>query len=232
MLSIMHMKNRIICNIVLYMCCMMNAHVHAIGDSMNIRYEVHRGPIDEPYLPRLKEFDATLFREYPYLFIPTPEHEAWYWHALSTPSTILVLAYDGETIVGALVGIATEENLGHGRTLSKHASFSEEHSFYLPWVAVDAAYQHQGIGRSLLSECERAAHEQGYTQMYLATVMRSKRHPFKPHEAFDPDNIWRRQGYIPAQLYEVWMWPTRVGVPGNEIIASVDNMVQFWHKAL
>lgn len=197
-----------------------------------IRYEVHHGLIEEKYIPQLLKFDRNIFCDYPYLFVVTPEYESWYWAAVSTPTTILVLAFDGDVIIGELVAHSVEEEEGRSHVISKHSEYKPKQCLYMTSIAVEKTYQRQGIARQLIKHYENAGREHGYTESYHMAIVRSKGHPFEPVDKFDLDHVWERLGFTPVGIYESWLWLTRVGKPGDESIATIDNMVQYWHKKI
>ena len=201
----------------------------------DLRYEVHCGPISEHYLPQLKKFDKELFFEFPYLFVTTPEYEAVYWSAVSTPTTILILAYDQDTIIGAMVALSVDEKgEGHAEAVSQHAHYRPGKCINLAWIAVEKAYQRNGVANALVKVGEKVALAAGYTDAYMITVVRSQDHPLRPKTGFvfTPDIVCQRAGCQLTGIHELWQWPTRCGVPGNEYVATIDNMVQYWHKQI
>jgi len=94
-------------------------------------------------------------------------------------------------------------------------------------------HRNQGIARTMVNLCEKQASSIGYTDAYLITVVRSDNHPLRPTDnILDHDNIWTSLGYIKTSIYELWLWPTRCGTLNQECVATIDNMVQYWHKKL
>lgn len=200
--------------------------------SANIRYEIHHGQMSEEHIQQLYPLNRELLHEYPYLSAGTLEYFNELWHSVLPPNTMLVLAYDVDTIVGALIAFSADEPYGCAHIINQHQNYRPGKSFYIALAMVIKPYQRRGIARQLLQLCEIAAHEQGYTEIYLQTVVRSKDHPLKPDNALDLDTIWSRLGFHKTNLYEIYNWPTRCGVPGNEFIAPIDNAGQYWHKQL
>lgn len=83
---------------------------------------------------------------------------------------------------------------------------------------------------ALIDLFHNVARKQGYSDSYLATVVRSSNHPFKPANFPDINKVHECLGFVRTNIYELWLWPTRCGVPENERIALIDNMVQYWHN--
>ena len=62
-----------------------------------------------PYLPDLAQLRITVFRDFPYLYDGTREYEEKYLQTyLNTDEIIIVLALDGEKVIGASTGLPME----------------------------------------------------------------------------------------------------------------------------
>lgn len=214
------------------MCCtaVMGATSMVLDASMH--YEVHQGKISEEHIQRLYPLNQELLQEWPYLSAGTLEFYNEAWHSMLPSSVTLVLAYDADKIVGALIAFSADGPYGCAHVIDQHKNYRPGKSFYIALAMVIKPYQRRGIARKLLHFCEAAACEQGYPEMYLLTVVRSKEHPLKPDNAFDPNIVWERLGFSRIKLYEVYNWPTRCGVPGNEFAEPIDNTSQYWHKGI
>jgi len=88
-----------------------------------VHYEVHQGPIPNKFLHTLSLLDRQLYFEFPYLYAATDEYEEWYWNALSTPTTLLITAFEGDEMVGVLVALSVEEEEGHKPVVSQHTAY-------------------------------------------------------------------------------------------------------------
>jgi GNAT superfamily N-acetyltransferase len=191
-----------------------------------IRYEIHRGPLSKEHVEMLKHYDPGMWYDYPYLLAATPEYEEEYWHEVSTPSTILVLAYNKKNnFAGAVVAYSVNEPGGHVGDF-----YAPGKNLYISWVGVLKEYQRKGIARKLMAMCESEAEQQKYTDAYLMTVVRSEGHPMKTENATNLDAVFSRLGYKPMGVYKVWNWPTRCSKEGKEYAADIDNMVKYWRK--
>ncbi len=197
----------------------------------NIRYEIHHGALSERHIAELLPLRLTVFYDYPYLFSSTPEHETKRWKAIpQQDSIILVLAYNNDTLVGGLLAYA--EDPAHHPVVSQLPNYNSSGSLYLELIMVVPTHQNRGIEREMLSIFEPDARNRGYTDIYDITVVRSQHHPFGIENTHDEILIYQNMGFKQMHLYDVWNWPTRCGVPGNEFVAPIDNMVQYWHKKL
>lgn len=197
--------------------------------SAEVSYEMHYGPISAQHREQLLPLRSTLFHDYPYLYVSNCEREAVLWDVLSRKSTLLALAYDNRELVGAVIALGIGDDNEHV-VLQQHRAFHEGCCLEIAMIMVAKRYQRRGIARKLVGSIEATARSQGYTDLYGITVVRSANHPLKPEVFANLDDICSHLGGTPTGLTAAWNWPTRCGMPGNEIVAPVDNMVQYWHK--
>lgn len=196
----------------------------------DIRYELHHGPISTQHREELYPLRSQLFYDFPYLYCSNPERESTLWDKLSKESTILSLAYDDNQLVGAVIALGIDE--GEHMLLRKHPAYKQGTALEIDMVMIMKSHQRRGIARELLRRFQEDAQALGYTDVYGITVVRSPQHPLKPQEYLDLYLIWSSMGGTPTGLIAPWNWPTRCGTPGHEFVAPIDNMVQYWHKAL
>lgn len=203
---------------------------HSI-DVTPIRYEIHYGALSDKHIAELVPLRLELFYGYPYLYVGNPEREAHHWKNMPADGTVIVLAYDGAMLVGAV--LAYNEDATKHKSLAQHADYQPGTCLHLDLIMIVKTHRSLSAARELLKQFEAAARARGYTDVYGITVVRSNNHPLKPERSLELHAIGSRLGgFKPLPLYEVWNWPTRCGTPGNEFVAPVDNMVQYWHKKI
>jgi GNAT superfamily N-acetyltransferase len=193
-----------------------------------IRIAAFTGKEAEPYLPELSRLRVEVFREYPYLYDGSLElgYEAEYLQSfLKAPDFILVIAFDGDQIVGVSSALPlfheSEEIkapwLTGGDDLSK--------VFYLSESVLKKEYRGQGIGVRFFEERERWARQKGYKLVTFCAVVRPANHPLKPRGYQPLDAFWRRRGYQKKAGYTCTMNWKQI----NESEES-KNILQFWSK--
>jgi hypothetical protein len=198
--------------------------------SHQIRYEVHCGTISEKHIQELMPLRLQLFYGYPYLFSGNAEEESHRWKSTPQNSTILVLAYDADALVGAL--LAYTDDASHYPALKKLPQYNPQSSLYIEFTMVIPRYERREIARELFKLFEAEASRKGYTDAYDITVIRSQHHPLKSENDIDCDIDGREWGLQKTHIYEPLVWATRCGTPGNEFVTRIDNMVEYWHKQL
>lgn len=197
----------------------------------DIRYEMYYGRLSDEHIVALIPLRLELFYDYPYFYVGSPERELRNWKNMPSESMVSVLAYDGDCLVGAV--LAYDEDAAKHPSVAQHHAYQLGKCLHLDLIMISKTHRRHGTARELLRRFEQDAITRGYTNVYGITVVRSNNHPLKPERPLDLSAIGPRLGgFTPLPLYEVWNWPTRVGVPGNEFVASIDNMVQYWHKTL
>jgi hypothetical protein len=199
-----------------------------------ITYEVYRGMEATRHVHHWPPLSVALTYDYPYLYVGKAEDENI--EQFATDGTILVLVRADEKVVGIAIGTPVDSAKGDSIYMEKFITQDEHYhrgsAIYIVEVLVDKPYQHQGIMQTMAQLFEQTACEMGYTDMYGVTVERSGNHPFKTDDAPDLDVIWSNLGAQKTQLAKPANWPTRCGIPGNECVARVDNMLRLWHKSV
>lgn len=179
-------------------------------------------------IPALSDLRIRVFRGWPYLYDGTAEYEAAYLaDFIREPGSVLVVAQDGDMIVGAataspMVGQKQEfqEPLRcHGLDVARIFYFGE--SVLLP------DYQGQGIGHQFFDAREAAARTTGASQTSFCAVIRPENHPLRPETARDLHPFWRARGYAPVDgLTGILQWQD----VGDEEESA--HPMQFWMRDL
>lgn len=113
-----------------------------------------------------------------YLRPPSSEVAASYWRDVLAPNVRLLLARDGERVVGtAQLELSTRENGRHRAEVNKVLVHPDQHG--------------QGIGKLLMAEIETIARREGRFLLYLDT------NEDDPATRFYERNGWIRVGTIP-----------------------------------
>jgi GNAT superfamily N-acetyltransferase len=179
-------------------------------------------------LPDLARLRITVFREWPYLYDGTLDYEERYLaHFIAEPGAVLVVARDGEAIVGAATAspMATQEpalrkpfeDLGHdvGRL------------FYFGESVLLPGYRGHGIGHAFFDLREAGARAGGANAACFCGVIRPADHPLRPEGVRDLGPFWRTRGYAPVEgAIAHYDW--------KDIDQPEDTRhpMQFWHRTL
>ncbi len=162
-----------------------------------------------PHLDALGGLRITVFREFPYLYAGSLESERQYLQTyVQSPRSLVVLAYDGDRIVGASTCLPMvdegpefqEAFLAAGYDLTQICYFGE--SVLLP------EYRGQGVGKEFMRR--RIAHAASLPSVQWSTfcaVDRATDHPLRPAMYQPLDGFWQAQGFVrQPQLHTTFHW--------------------------
>jgi GNAT superfamily N-acetyltransferase len=179
-------------------------------------------------LPDLARLRIVIFREWPYLYDGTLDYEEQYLaHLLDESGAVLVVARDGDSIIGVATAspMARQDEAARkpfedsGHDIAALSYFGE--SVLLP------SYRGKGVGHAFFDHREAAARKAGFTETCFCGVVRSPNHPLRPQDARDLGPFWRVRGYAPLDgMIARYDWKDI-----DQLEESRHDM-QFWHRVL
>jgi GNAT superfamily N-acetyltransferase len=175
---------------------------------VSARIERVRGSAIEPYLPDLAALRREVFREYPYLYQGSFAYERHYLQCyVRSARGVLVLARDGEQVVGASTALPLAE---HGEGLAPlfaEAGLDPERVFYFGESVLRKSHRGQGIGHAFFDQREAAARELGFSLAAFCAVVRPAQHPARPADYVPHDAFWTKRGFRPRpELVAQFSW--------------------------
>jgi hypothetical protein len=205
----------------------LNLCLNALEPSINI--EVLKGTEVIPYLQKLAELRIDFYRNYPYLYEGNITDEKAYLSMYAkSKDSLLVIAKNGDDIVGAVTGIPMLESKEENKQLFAQKQIPAEHIFYLGELVLSQDYQNNTIQESLYLQLENAVKElEKYSLLAVCEIERSPDDTKKPVSAFSSEVIWTGRGFTKQpQLYTTDAWKD-VGD-----LEKSDHHLFFWYKAL
>lgn len=178
----------------------------------------------EAALPALGRLRIAVFREWPYLYEGTEEHERDYVRAFAhSENAVLVAAFDGDSIVGA----ATASPMA-GQDEQVLSCFpSPQGHFYFGESVLLPQYRGRGIGHAFFDHREAQARACGATVAAFCGVVRPENHPLRPGDFRPLDAFWRARGYAPVPgMVSEYHWKD-IDQP-----AETAHPMQFWTRTL
>lgn len=141
-----------------------------------------------------------VFREWPYLYDGDAAYErAYLAEFAAAPDAVLVLARDGDVIVGA----ATASPLSAQKTAFKAPFFERgwdiTRTFYFGESVLLPDYRGQGIGHAFFDHREAGAKAAGAAIATFCAVERPADHPQRPHGYRPLDEFWIKRGYAQVE---------------------------------
>ena len=150
----------------------------------------------QPVLPRVAELRLNIFREYPYLYDGTYANEEEYLgRYLQSADFTLILAKDGQRIVGASTCLPLSQEINEIRAPLLQAGYDVEEVMYLGESVLSKAYRGLGIGKAFFHYRETQSHKLGKSYASFCAVERPASHPLRPQNYSSLQTFWRKQGY-------------------------------------
>ena len=181
------------------------------------------------HVPDIARLRIAVFREFPYLYAGSVDYEQRYLATYARcAESVVVLARDGDTIVGASTGIPlTAETAEFQQPFLDHGIDPRE-IFYCGESVLLPAWRGKGIYRAFFAERERHARALGgFRRMAFCAVVRASDHPLRPADHVPLDAIWRHFGYQHhPEFRTLYEWP-EIDAP-----ESSAKEMEFWMKPL
>ena len=157
------------------------------------------GPAMQTALPDLARLRIDVFRKWPYLYDGALAYEERYLARFAaTERSVIVAAYDGQTIIGA----ATASPIGgHVPEFSEPLAacgLPVGRIFYFGESVLLPGYRGQGIGHAFFDH--REAHARSFPEYQFASfcaVVRRDDHPLRDPDYRPLDSFWNKRGYFP-----------------------------------
>lgn len=148
------------------------------------------------FIPALAALRVSVFREWPYLYEGDVAYEEKYLRLYGeSPTAVVVLALDGDRVVGASTALRLDEEPEDVKSALRAAGFEPRETLYCGESVLDARYRGQGLGVRFFEERERHARSLGLRHVAFCRVVRSEDHPMRPVGAVPLDDFWRHRGY-------------------------------------
>jgi len=181
------------------------------------------------YIPELANLRIQVFRDFPYLYDGDLDYEAQYLKTyIESPESVIVLAFDGDKVVGASTGIPLKYETDEVKAPFLAAGLEVETIFYCGESVLISDYRGKGAGVAFFDHREAHARELGgYIYSCFCGVQRPDDHPRRPAGYKPLDNFWRKRGYEKhPELTTTFSWKDL-----DETEASSKPMT-FWMKTL
>ncbi len=195
--------------------------------STNIRIERRSGADLIPYIPELARLRIEVFRDFPYLYDGDLDYERKYLQTyIDNPDSVIVLALDGEQVVGASTAIPMKYETDELKKPFLEQGYTLDEVFYCSESVLNKAYRGLGIGVRFFEE--REAHADllgGFKYLTFCCVERPLTHPRRPADYVPLDQFWQKRGYVKhPELKTSYRWKD---LDDNE---ETDKPMTFWLK--
>ena len=181
------------------------------------------------YIDELAHLRMGVFRDFPYLYDGDAQYEARYLKTyIEAPDSVVVLAFDGDKIVGASTGLPLCYETNEVTQPFKKAGYDLDEIFYCGESVLLPEYRGQGAGVAFFDHREAHAKSiEGIKHSCFCAVQRPDNHPARPDNYQPLDLFWHNRGYEKhPELATHFSWK-EVG----ETTESLKPMT-FWMKSL
>lgn len=181
-----------------------------------------------PWLDHLARLRIQVFREWPYLYEGTEAYERDYLRTYAdSPRSLMVLALDGDRVIGASSGLPMEDADAAFQKPFMHQGVPVPSVFYFGESVLDARYRGRGLGHRFFDEREAFAGRLGFPVTAFCAVQRAVDHPARPAHYRPLDTFWMARGYQ-RQPHMLAHYPWRD--IGDE--TESDKPMMFWTRGL
>ncbi|MCB0517563.1 MAG: GNAT family N-acetyltransferase [Lewinellaceae bacterium] len=162
-----------------------------------IKIQSFTGSLEREHLLGLARLRIEVFRDFPYLYDGHMEYEEEYLQTyISSPDSVVVVAFDGDKIVGASTGLPLEHDTENIRRPWQDKGFDVKKIFYYGESVLRKAYRGQGIGVRFFEHRERWARQLSrFDLLTFCGVVRPDDHPLRPPDYVPLDSFWRKRGF-------------------------------------
>lgn len=169
-----------------------------------------------------------VFRDFPYLYDGTAAYEEKYLRTYVDCSTsVVVLALDGDAIVGASTAIPMQHETAEFQEPLVRAGYDPEKVFYCAESVLLPTYRGQGLGFRFFDERETHAREVGdFDYSCFCAVERPVDHPRRPADYRPLHSLWNKRGYHEQPLTTTYRWKD-LDEPHE-----TDKTMTYWMKAM
>jgi GNAT superfamily N-acetyltransferase len=164
---------------------------------MNLSLEALMGANIESVIDDLAGLRMVVFKEFPYLYQGSVTYELKYLQTyLECPESIIVVARDGNRIVGASSALPLEFETNEVQQPFLAHGFDPKTVFYLAESVLLPAYRGHGLGKQFFETRENYAKNLGgFSWAAFCAVQRPQNHPLRPASHRDLDSFWQARGY-------------------------------------
>ncbi|NJL76544.1 MAG: GNAT family N-acetyltransferase [Saprospiraceae bacterium] len=187
------------------------------------------GSIEEEYIIELAKLRMEVFKDFPYLYEGSMDYEKAYLKIYNhSQDRIIVIAFDGQNIVGASTGIPMEFETDNVKKPWLEQNFDTEKIFYYGESVLLKAYRGRGIGVQFFKHRENWVKELNrFNLITFCGVVRPSNHPLKPDDYHPLDDFWEKRGFVKTKNLVCRMnWKDI-----NEETES-QKLLHFWYKNL
>lgn len=195
---------------------------------MSLRFDTLSGSEIADVIDHVADLRISVFREWPYLYAGDRAYEQTYLRNYATTSdAIVVIARDGERIVGASTGLPIKTADPALADVFRHTHMDLAAIFYCAESVLLPEFRGQGAGHRFFDLREAHARALGYRYAAFCSVIRPDTHPARPDGHRPLDGFWRARGYTPCEGAVAHLAWRDLDSPAESL-----KPLQFWMRIL
>lgn len=184
----------------------------------------------EPHIDAVSHLRTKLFREFPYLYEGSIAYEKDYIKGyLSDNKSLFVVAFDGDSIVGAITGIplASESEVIVGAAdLFRACDIDPSVYYYIGEGVVLPAYRDAKTALAMYKlMLNQIKQWKIFNKLCFVAVEREENHPLRPKNYSSLVPVFKRLGYKKTDITFSYNWPT---IQTNGSVKDAENELTFW----
>lgn len=180
------------------------------------------------YLKDLARLRIEVFREFPYLYDGDMAAELEYLHAFfAAPDAVLVLAFDGNEVVGASTGLPMAHETPNIQAPFLQNGYDIGKVFYYGESVLRKSYRGSGLGVAFFEHRETHARRLGrFEWVCFCGVIRPENHPRRPADFIPLDAFWQKRGFERTEMVCTISWKDL------DEASESPKALRFWRKGL
>lgn len=193
-----------------------------------IEIDILTGNAIATVIPDVAALRIAVFRDFPYLYDGDLDYERAYLATLvSTPRAVVVVARDGERIIGAATGAPLVDVEDDWSKPFVENELAVEGRFYCAESVLLHDWRGMGIGHAFFDAREDHARTLGMAASCFCSVIRPDDHAAKPRGYRPNDAFWKKRGYREIDgVMARYAWRD---IGGDD---ETEKTLQFWGRAL
>jgi GNAT superfamily N-acetyltransferase len=175
----------------------------------DIRIERCSGAELAQYIPELARLRIEVFRDFPYLYDGNYDYEEKYLQTyIDTPDSVIVLAFDGDKVVGASTALPMRYETDELKKPFLENNYNLDDVFYCSESVLNKAYRGLGLGVQFFEQREAHAEDLGgFKTITFCCVERPLDHPRRPTDYVPLDVFWNKRGYFKhPEIKTTYVW--------------------------
>lgn len=209
-------------------CARMIARIVGMETAGSLVLQTLVGDAVRPVLDAVARLRMEVFRDWPYLYEGEAAYEREYLAAYAASSgSVLVLARDGDAVVGASTGIPLAQEAPAFQAPFLERGIAPARVFYCGESVLLPAYRGRGVGHAFFDA--REAHARrigGFDWIAFAAVDRAQDDLRKPLGHRGNEAFWHKRGYVRQADMTMRLRWNEVGVGERE------HALTFWLRPL